>query len=100
MVRRILRIMAGQNLIRGMMIKQRDLFATESQESSRGYTRQVRYWLFSGVPMSTTTYHKRDAASEMVMKEDFSYDHQNRLVKHTHQLNGGPRGSSDREYLQ
>ena len=65
--------------------------ATESQNHLGGYTRTSSVLAFSGVPTSTTTYHKRDASSgEMVMKEDFSYDHQNRLVKHTHQLNGGP----------
>ena len=65
--------------------------ATESQNHLGGYTRTNSVLAFSGVPTSTTTYHKRDASSgEMVMKEDFSYDHQNRLVKHTHQVNGGP----------
>ncbi|WP_236709573.1 DUF6443 domain-containing protein [Elizabethkingia ursingii] len=65
--------------------------ATESQNHLGGYTRTSSVLAFSGVPTSTTTYHKRDASSGgMVMKEDFSYDHQNRLVKHTHQLNGGP----------
>ncbi|CDN75891.1 hypothetical protein E27107_500001 [Elizabethkingia anophelis] len=65
--------------------------ATESQNHLGGYTRTSSVLAFSGVPTSTTTYHKRDASSgEMVMKEDFSYDHQNRLVKHTHQLNGSP----------
>ncbi|MGK4793132.1 RHS repeat domain-containing protein, partial [Elizabethkingia anophelis subsp. anophelis] len=65
--------------------------ATESRNHLGGYTRTSSVLAFSGVPTSTTIYHKRDAASgEMVMKEEFSYDHQNRLVKHTHQLNGGP----------
>ncbi|MCT4284381.1 hypothetical protein HZP24_14105, partial [Elizabethkingia anophelis] len=65
--------------------------ATESRNHLGGYTRTSSVLAFSGVPTSTTIYHKRDAASgEMVMKEDFSYDHQNRLVKHTHQVNGGP----------
>ncbi|MCT4070796.1 hypothetical protein HZP86_16340, partial [Elizabethkingia anophelis] len=65
--------------------------ATESRNHLGGYTRTNSVLAFSGVPMSTTIYHKRDAASgEMVMKEEFSYDHQNRLVKHTHQVNGGP----------
>ncbi|MDX8568638.1 DUF6443 domain-containing protein [Elizabethkingia sp. HX XZB] len=64
--------------------------STESQNHLGGYTRTSSVLAFSGVPTSTTTYHKRDTSSgEMVMKEDFSYDHQNRLVKHTHQLNGG-----------
>ncbi|MCL1689664.1 RHS repeat domain-containing protein, partial [Elizabethkingia anophelis] len=64
--------------------------ATESRNHLGGYTRTSSVLAFSGVPMSTTIYHKRDAASgEMVMKEEFSYDHQNRLVKHTHQVNGG-----------
>ena len=65
--------------------------ATESQNHLGGYTRTSSVLAFSGVPTSTTTYHKRDASTgEIVMKEDFSYDHQNRLVKHTHRLNGGP----------
>ncbi|WP_102792915.1 DUF6443 domain-containing protein, partial [Elizabethkingia anophelis] len=64
--------------------------ATESRNHLGGYTRTSSVLAFSGVPTSTTIYHKRDAASgEMVMKEEFSYDHQNRLVKHTHQVNGG-----------
>ncbi|WP_336665295.1 RHS repeat-associated core domain-containing protein, partial [Elizabethkingia meningoseptica] len=37
-----------------------------------------------------TTFHKRDgSAGEMVIEEGFSYDHQNRLVRHTHRVNGG-----------
>ncbi|MEL5903071.1 DUF6443 domain-containing protein, partial [Elizabethkingia anophelis subsp. anophelis] len=65
--------------------------ATESRNHLGGYTRTSSVLAFSGVPTSTTIYHKRDASSgEMVMKEEFSYDHQNRLVKHTHQVNGGP----------
>lgn len=36
--------------------------ATESRNHLGVIRGQVRYWLF-GVPTSTTTYHKRDAAS-------------------------------------
>jgi len=64
--------------------------ATESQNYLGGYTRTSSVLAFSGVPTSETTYHKRNAsATETVIKEDFAYDHQNRLVKHTHQINGG-----------
>ncbi|WP_407478709.1 DUF6443 domain-containing protein [Elizabethkingia anophelis] len=64
--------------------------ATESQNYLGGYTRTSSVLAFSGVPTSETTYHKRNASAiETVIKEDFAYDHQNRLVKHTHQINGG-----------
>ncbi|WP_244893773.1 DUF6443 domain-containing protein [Elizabethkingia meningoseptica] len=63
---------------------------TESQNHFGGYTRTSSVLNFSGIPASTTTYHKRDTgAAETVIQEGFSYDHQNRLVRHTHQVNGG-----------
>ncbi|WP_407497564.1 hypothetical protein, partial [Elizabethkingia meningoseptica] len=66
------------------------VIATESQNHLGGYTRSASVLAFSGVPTSTTTFHKRDgAATEMVIEEGFSYDHQNRLVRHTHRVNGG-----------
>ena len=37
--------------------------ATESQNHLGGYTRTSSVLAFSGVPTSTTTYHKRDASS-------------------------------------
>ena len=66
------------------------VIATESQNHLGGYTRSASVLAFSGVPTSTTTFHKRDgSAGEMVIEEGFSYDHQNRLVRHTHRVNGG-----------
>ncbi|WP_407497565.1 hypothetical protein, partial [Elizabethkingia meningoseptica] len=66
------------------------VIATESQNHLGGYTRSASVLAFSGVPTGTTTFHKRDgSATEMVIEEGFSYDHQNRLVRHTHRVNGG-----------
>jgi len=66
------------------------VIATESQNHLGGYTRSASVLAFSGVPTGTTTFHKRDgSAGEMVIEEGFSYDHQNRLVRHTHRVNGG-----------
>ena len=56
--------------------------ATESQESSWRHTRTSSVLAFSGYPPVQQPIIKGMLQSgEMVMKEEFSYDHQNRLVK-------------------
>ncbi|TRX34058.1 RHS repeat-associated core domain-containing protein [Flavobacterium sp. ZT3R18] len=45
---------------------------------------------FSGQLQYTITRHKRTTASaELIIKEDFTYSPQGRLLTHTHQINGG-----------
>lgn len=55
-----------------------------------GYTKTESFLKFSGKPDYTYTYHKRSANdSEVSIKENFEYDHQERLVRHWSQVNGG-----------
>ena len=55
-----------------------------------GYTQIQMELDFAGVVQKTHTYHKRDPKSpEVKIEERFVYDHQNRLVKHFHKINGG-----------
>lgn len=55
-----------------------------------GYTQIQMELDFAGVVQKTHTYHKRDTKSpEVKIEERFVYDHQNRLVKHFHKINGG-----------
>ncbi|MBP1167890.1 RHS repeat-associated protein [Chryseobacterium sp. PvR013] len=55
-----------------------------------GYTNIESTLAFSGVPLSTTTRHKKDSNSpEVKINEIFTYDHQERLLKHTHRINDG-----------
>ncbi|WP_337968753.1 DUF6443 domain-containing protein [uncultured Flavobacterium sp.] len=45
---------------------------------------------FAGKTIYTITKHKRTSGSvEMVIREDFTYSPQDRLLTHTHQINGG-----------
>ena len=54
-----------------------------------GYTQIQMELDFAGVVQKTHTYHKRDPkSSEVKIEERFVYDHQNRLVKHFHKING------------
>ena len=54
-----------------------------------GYTQIQMEIDFAGVVQKTHTYHKRDPKSpEVKIEERFVYDHQNRLVKHFHKING------------
>ncbi|MDC8098668.1 DUF6443 domain-containing protein [Chryseobacterium rhizosphaerae] len=54
-----------------------------------GYTRTESNLAFSGAPLSTFTRHKREANSiEITIGESFTYDPQQRLIKHTHRVNG------------
>jgi hypothetical protein len=61
---------------------------THSINHMGGYTKTESLLDFAGVPQKTMTYHKRrNADAELVVKEDFVYDHQNRLTVHTHKVN-------------
>ncbi|WP_188618760.1 DUF6443 domain-containing protein, partial [Cloacibacterium rupense] len=56
-----------------------------------GYTKTETELDFAGVPQKTYTYHKRlSTDTEIIVKERFEYDGQNRLVKHFHQVNTNP----------
>ncbi|MFS4472153.1 DUF6443 domain-containing protein [Chryseobacterium sp. T20] len=60
-----------------------------------GYTVVNNKLDFTGVILQTNTYHKRLAADpEKAIVEKFTYDLQNRLLTHTHQV-----GSNSVEYL-
>lgn len=53
-----------------------------------GYTKTETELDFAGVPQKTYTYHKRlSTDTEIIIKERFEYDSQNRLVKHWHNVN-------------
>jgi RHS repeat-associated protein len=61
---------------------------THSYNYLGGYTKTESKLDFSGVPTETYTYHKRlSTDTEIVIKERFEYDNQNRLVKHWHNVN-------------
>ncbi|EJL74398.1 DUF6443 domain-containing protein [Chryseobacterium populi] len=52
-----------------------------------GYIKTLSQLDFTGTPLRTETYHKRTTADiEKKILEDFEYDYQNRLLKHTHQV--------------
>lgn len=56
-----------------------------------GYTRTESLLDFSGVTKQYLTYHKRLSGDpETIIRENFEYDYQNRLLVHKHQVNGGP----------
>lgn len=64
---------------------------THSYNYLGGYTKTESKLDFSGVPTETYTYHKRLSTDiEVVIKERYEYDSQNRLVKHFHQVNTKP----------
>ncbi|WP_153848419.1 DUF6443 domain-containing protein [Sphingobacterium paramultivorum] len=65
------------------------IIGTHSINYLGGYTRVENQLDFSGVTQQTVTHHKRlPSDSENVIIENFIYDHQNRLLKQTHQVNG------------
>ncbi|PUB24555.1 hypothetical protein C8J95_1212, partial [Elizabethkingia sp. YR214] len=67
------------------------VIGSRSNNHLGGYTIVNNKLDFSGAVLSTNTYHKRLATdTEKQMKEVFSYDHQNRLVKHIHQVDSNP----------
>ncbi|RMZ59630.1 RHS repeat-associated core domain-containing protein [Chryseobacterium nematophagum] len=56
-----------------------------------GYTRTESKLDFTGVVQNTITKHKRlNTDTEKVITEVFTYDSQNRLLKHTHKVDGNP----------
>ncbi|MFC0427024.1 DUF6443 domain-containing protein [Chryseobacterium scophthalmum] len=56
-----------------------------------GYTKTESELDFSGTPKMAITKHKRlDSDTERVITENFTYDHQNRLLIHTHQVDNNP----------
>ena len=61
--------------------------ATHSINHLGGYTRTESLLDFAGVPQETYTYHKRlSSDTEKVIAENFTYDHQNRLLEHRHKV--------------
>ncbi|MBW8524872.1 RHS repeat-associated core domain-containing protein, partial [Chryseobacterium sp. LJ668] len=56
-----------------------------------GYTKTESELDFAGVPQQAITRHKRlDSDAEKVITENFTYDHQNRLLTHKHQVDNNP----------
>ena len=63
--------------------------ATYSKNHLGGYTKIESFLDFTGVPQQVITRHKRrNADAELVVKEEFGYDDQNRLLTHTHEVVG------------
>ncbi|SFT76529.1 RHS repeat-associated core domain-containing protein [Chryseobacterium formosense] len=63
--------------------------ATHSVNHLGGYTKTESELDFSGTPQTVVTRHKRlNTDTERVITENFTYDHQNRLLTHTHQVDG------------
>ncbi|MGE8341580.1 MAG: RHS repeat-associated core domain-containing protein, partial [Flavobacterium sp.] len=55
-----------------------------------GYTSSESKIDFAGKTLHTITKHKRTSGdAEMVVREEFTYSPQDRLLAHTHQINGG-----------
>ena len=56
-----------------------------------GYTKTESELDFSGTPKMAITRHKRlNSDTEKVITENFTYDHQNRLMTHTHKVDNNP----------
>ncbi|WP_165439488.1 DUF6443 domain-containing protein [Chryseobacterium phocaeense] len=56
-----------------------------------GYTKTESKLDFTGVAQTMVTKHKRlDADTERVITENFTYDHQNRLLVHKHKVDSNP----------
>ncbi|WP_407531969.1 DUF6443 domain-containing protein [Elizabethkingia meningoseptica] len=67
------------------------VIGSRSDNHLGGYTIVNNRLDFAGAVLNTNTYHKRLATDpEKLIKEAFSYDHQNRLTKHTHQVDSNP----------
>jgi len=67
------------------------VIGTRSNNHLGGYTVLNHKLDFSGTILQTNTYHRRIPADiERVVREVFTYDHQNRVLKLTHQVNGNP----------
>ncbi|MCD0472578.1 DUF6443 domain-containing protein [Flavobacterium sp. JAS] len=63
---------------------------TYTQNHLGGYTFTDSKLDFTGKALYTISKHKRTSGStEMTIREDFTYSPQDRLLTHTHQINGG-----------
>jgi RHS repeat-associated protein len=63
---------------------------TNFQNHFGGYTNTDTKLDFAGKVLYTITRHKRTSGdSELVVREEFTYSAQDRLLTHTHQVNGG-----------
>ncbi|MCA6069226.1 DUF6443 domain-containing protein [Chryseobacterium sp. RG1] len=72
--------------IRGRVI------ASHSINHLGGYTQTESKLDFTGLAQQTITRHKRlSSDTERVIDENFTYDLQNRLVKHTHKVDNNPQ---------
>ena len=62
----------------------------QSQNHLGGYTKTDSKLDFSGKTLYTITRHKRTSGdNELSIREEFTYSPQDRLLTHTHQINGG-----------
>ncbi|MFP7654845.1 DUF6443 domain-containing protein [Chryseobacterium proteolyticum] len=67
------------------------LISTHSINHLDGYTRTSYQLSFAGLVKQTATRHKRlKTDAETSTREFFTYDSNDRLLTHTHQVNGGP----------
>lgn len=64
--------------------------STRTQNHLGGYTNIDNSLDFTGKSLYSITKHKRTSGdTELTVKEEFTYSPQDRLVTHTHQVNGG-----------
>lgn len=64
--------------------------STQTQNYLGGYTSTDTKLDFSGKALYTITKHKRTSGdNEITVREEFTYSAQDRLLTHTHQVNGG-----------
>lgn len=67
------------------------VIGTHSVNHLGGYTKMESELDFAGVAKQVKTYHKRlNTDTEKVITENFTYDSQNRLLVHKHQVNNNP----------
>lgn len=63
------------------------IIGTNTENHLGGYTRVEQLLDFAGVIQQSMVYHKRTSNDiEVRLKERYEYDHQNRLLKHYHQV--------------
>ncbi|WP_237732411.1 DUF6443 domain-containing protein [Flavobacterium sp. UGB4466] len=63
---------------------------TRTQNHLGGYTNTNSKLDFTGKSLYTVTKHKRTSGdTELTIKEEYTYSPQDRLLTHTHQINGG-----------
>ncbi|MCC9019745.1 DUF6443 domain-containing protein [Flavobacterium lipolyticum] len=63
---------------------------TRTQNHLGGYTNTNSSLDFTGKSLYTITKHKRTSGdTELTIREEFNYSPQDRLLTHTHQINGG-----------